>query len=201
MKKNQRILASVLVGAGLSLPLMAQTASINADFSAPQSPVSKNLFGIFYEDINYAADGGLYGEMVQNRSFEFGASNNSATTGWKDHINISGEKSTSRLKANKKGGLNANNPTFATFTAKAAGDGFSNKGYKGMYFEAGKTYPGSVYLRCADGSISSMTVTIGADDTGAKVASTKITGITTEWKKFDFSLTAVANTYNGCITL
>ena len=201
MKKNKRVVASLLAAAGLSLPAIGQSgASVTADFGAPQTPVSKNLFGIFYEDINYAADGGLYGEMVQNRSFEFGASNNSSTEGWKDHLNISGERSSSRLKANKKGGLNANNPTYAVFTAKAAGDGFSNKGYRGMYFEAGKTYPGSVYLRCTDGSISSLTVTIGADDTDAKVATTKITGITSEWKKYEFSLTAVANTYNGRIS-
>ena len=201
MKKNKRLVISLLTAAGLSLPAMAQEAGITADFTAPQTEVSKNLFGIFYEDINYAADGGLYGEMVQNRSFEFGVSNNSATTGWKDHINISGEKSSSRLKASKKGGLNEKNPTFATLTAKAAGDGFSNKGYKGMYFEAGKTYPGSVYLRSVDGSVSSVTVTIGADDTGAKKATTKISGITSEWKKYEFSLTAAANTYNGCISL
>ncbi len=202
MNKNKKLLAILLAAAGLALPASAQAgASLSADFGAPQTEVSKNLFGIFYEDINYAADGGLYGEMVQNRSFEFGASNNSATTGWKDHINISGEKSSSRLKANKKGGLNENNPTFATFTAKAAGDGFYNKGYKGMYFQAGKTYPGSVYLRCEDGSVSSVTVQIGADETGANTASTKITGITKEWKKFDFSLTAAADTYNGKIAL
>ncbi|MBR1537562.1 MAG: hypothetical protein IJ630_11555 [Treponema sp.] len=201
MKKNKRMVISLLAAAGLSGATVAQQASITADFNAPQTEVSKNLFGIFYEDINYAADGGLYGEMVQNRSFEFGASNNSATTGWKDHINKSGEKSASRLKASKKGGLNANNPTYATFTAKAAGDGFSNKGYKGMYFEAGKTYPGSVYLRSQDASVTSMTITIGADDSDAKTASVKIDGITSEWKKYEFSLTAAANTFNGCISL
>ena len=200
MTKSRKILAALL-SAGISLPCLAGEAGITADFGETQSPVSKNLFGIFYEDINYAADGGLYGEMVQNRSFEFGASNNSATTGWKDKVNIKGEKSSSRLKASNKGGLNANNPTFATFTAKEAGDGFYNKGYKGMYFEAGKTYPGSVWLRSADASIQSMTVTIGADDSEAKTASTKITGITSEWKKYEFSLTAAASTFNGKISL
>ena len=200
MTKSRKILAALL-SAGLSLPCLAGEAGITADFGETQSPVSKNLFGIFYEDINYAADGGLYGEMVQNRSFEFGASNNSATTGWKDKVNIKGGKSSSRLKASNKGGLNANNPTFATFTAKEAGDGFYNKGYKGMYFEAGKTYPGSVWLRSADASIQSMTVTIGADDSEAKTASTKITGITSEWKKYEFSLTAAASTFNGKISL
>ena len=201
MKNGTHIIASLVAVAGLTAPVLAQGATVTADFNAPQTPVSKNLFGIFYEDINYAADGGLYGEMVQNRSFEFGASGLSATEGWKDHLNISGERSKSRLKGSKKGGLNENNPTFAHFNAQAAGDGFSNKGYRGMYLEAGKTYPGSVWLRSTDGSVRSITVTIGADETDAEVALTQITGITSEWKKYEFSLTAVEDTYNGCIAL
>ena len=35
------------------------------------APIQKTMYGIFFEDINYAADGGLYGELVKNRSFEF----------------------------------------------------------------------------------------------------------------------------------
>ncbi len=200
--KKSKIVASSILAAALTLPGFSQTqASVTADFKDTQTPVSKNLFGIFYEDINYAADGGLYGEMVQNRSFEFGASNNSSTESWKDHINISGGKSQGRLKASKKGGLNANNPTFATFTAKAPGDGFYNKGYKGMYFEKGKKYPGSVWLRSIDKSITSITVAIGADDTDAKTSSAKISGITGEWKKYEFELVAAEDTYNGRIAI
>ena len=198
-RKNSKMMISFAALASFSLPVFAQNATIIADFNAPQTEVSKNLFGIFYEDINYAGDGGLYGEMVQNRSFEAAAGGFSATEGWRDHINISGNASSSRLKTTKKGGLNANNPTYVKFQAKAAGDGFSNAGYRGMFFEAGKTYPGSVYLRSTDGSVSSITVTIGEDS--AEKAETVISGITTEWKKFDFNLTAAATTKNGSIAL
>ena len=201
MKKSSKVIASLVAAAGLTLPLQAEGAEITAEFSAQQTPVSKNLFGIFYEDINYAGDGGLYGEMVQNRSFEFDLSGLSATESWNDQRSISGAPSKSRIEGSKKGGLNANNPTFAHFTAQAAGDGFSNNGYNGMYFQAGKTYPGSVWLRSPDGSIRSMTVTIGADEAGAAVASAQITGITREWKKYTFSLTAAADTRNGCLAL
>ena len=48
------------------------TARIQIDLSAPSKPVSQNLYGIFLEEINHAFDGGLYGELVQNRSFEEG---------------------------------------------------------------------------------------------------------------------------------
>ena len=55
----------LLLGASLvtSLPTMAGG-----------KPISPNLFGIFFEDLNYAADGGLYAELVQNRSFEYSPS-------------------------------------------------------------------------------------------------------------------------------
>src|SRR5690606_29018603 len=44
---------------------------INVDSDQPQHEISPTMFGLFYEDINYAADGGLYGELIHNRSFEF----------------------------------------------------------------------------------------------------------------------------------
>lgn len=57
----------------LALPYMsliiAQT-TITIDASKPGSAISKNLYGIFFEDINHAGDGGLYAELIQNRSFE-----------------------------------------------------------------------------------------------------------------------------------
>ena len=58
---------------GLQAPTDTKpTARIQIDLSAPSKPVSQNLYGIFLEEINHAFDGGLYGELVQNRSFEEG---------------------------------------------------------------------------------------------------------------------------------
>jgi len=56
-------------------------ASITGDSTARGKPISDRLFGIFFEDINHAADGGLYPELVQNRSFEFNSVDNAAYTG------------------------------------------------------------------------------------------------------------------------
>jgi hypothetical protein len=44
---------------------------LDVDVRKPGSPIQPTMYGIFFEDINYAADGGLYGELVKNRSFEF----------------------------------------------------------------------------------------------------------------------------------
>ena len=58
---------------GLQAPTETKpNARIQIDLSAPSKPVSQNLYGIFLEEINHAFDGGLYGELVQNRSFEEG---------------------------------------------------------------------------------------------------------------------------------
>lgn len=47
--------------------------------SALSKPISPLLYGVFFEDLNYAADGGLYAELIQNRSFEYSANDNLST--------------------------------------------------------------------------------------------------------------------------
>ena len=65
-KKRHFLLSAVLA---TTLAANAQV-TINVDVSNPGVKVSPNLYGIFFEDINHAADGGLYAELISNRSFE-----------------------------------------------------------------------------------------------------------------------------------
>ena len=66
MKPNNILLSALLASA---LTANAQV-KINVDVANPGVKVSPNLYGIFFEDINHAADGGLYAELISNRSFE-----------------------------------------------------------------------------------------------------------------------------------
>ena len=66
MKRNKIFLAALLAS---SLAANAQV-KINVDAANPGIKVSPNLYGVFFEDINHAADGGLYAELISNRSFE-----------------------------------------------------------------------------------------------------------------------------------
>ena len=50
---------------------LAQTHNIQVDFKKNGVEIQKTMYGIFFEDINYGADGGLYAEMIKNRSFDF----------------------------------------------------------------------------------------------------------------------------------
>ena len=197
MNKSQKA-AFIAAAAGLAMgtSAFAQNAVLTADFTASKTPVSKNLYGIFYEDINYAADGGLYGEMVQNRSFEYQDSKLVPTDKW-TNVSLAG-KSKSRIKGAKDNPLNKNNPVYASLAVKQAGDGICNKGYTGMSFEKGKTYPGSVYLRSPDGTVTSITITIGDKQA---VSTIKIDGITTEWKKYEYKIEAPVTTTSGSLCL
>lgn len=203
-----RWMAAVLAGA-MALPASAAGASLEVDFGAEKTPVSPTLYGIFYEDINYAADGGLYGEMVQNRSFEFKNCRRSPTDSWTD-LNVDwqgGTKSKSKAKAGKDKPLNKNNPIYATLQVKQAGDGIANRGYGGMPFEKGKKYPMSVYLRSTDGSVGSVTVMAGSYSKGKKSTDTgeqvryNIEGITSEWKKYTLTISPAETTVNGQVAI
>lgn len=170
-------------------------ATLEADFSGQKTEVSKNLYGIFFEDINYGADGGLYAEMVQNRSFEY----KFPTESW-DTIKPT-KKAKARLRKRDADGINENNKNYGEIKITTEGTGIANKGYGGMPIEAGKTYNGSLYVRCTEGNITE--ITAGFDDGKAKkvFATTSIKGITKDWQKIEFSLTPNESFEKGRLTL
>jgi hypothetical protein len=63
----------LLLTGGASLA-SAQLATITVQVGQPGKAISPDLIGVFFEDLNYAADGGLYAELIQNRSFEYSPS-------------------------------------------------------------------------------------------------------------------------------
>ena len=151
--------------------------------------ISELLFGIFIEDINFAADGGLYAEMVKNRSFEFTSlAVNNEKHGWKDV----GGVNASVVKNDEAGWLNENNTNYMVIenTSDSQG-GIANTGFlDGMSITEGGVYKFSVYLRGIDGFTGAVTVDImnGANS----AASGKIEGVTGEWKKYELTLTSNA---------
>src|SRR3954462_11720091 len=69
--KLRMLVAALALVAGQTLPAAAQTRSVTVRVDKPGAAIPKTLFGLFFEDINFGADGGLYPERVKNRSFEF----------------------------------------------------------------------------------------------------------------------------------
>ncbi|MFC4100247.1 LamG-like jellyroll fold domain-containing protein [Paenibacillus xanthanilyticus] len=150
--------------------------------------VSPTLYGIFYEDINYAADGGLYGDLIENRSFEFGT----PLFAWTKKALGGGEGQVSTATELP---LNANNPRYARITVAEPGTGvgISNAGYSGgIAVKAGESYHFTVYARSADAVTKPLAATLrGADQ--AVLGSCETSGIGSEWKKLGCSIQASAS--------
>jgi hypothetical protein len=135
----------ILLGVGRAL---ADVAVINVQADAPGRPISPDLVGIFFEDINYAADGGLYAELIQNRSFEYQATEQKTwnpLSYWEVQIRGGGRASLDVEAAP----LNANNPHYAVLEVSEPGQGvgLANPGFDGIRVEAGERYRVSRFAR------------------------------------------------------
>ncbi len=127
--------------------------------------ISPNMIGLFFEDINFAADGGLYAELIENRSFEakegFGKPGNFYMTddfgyAWSP---ISVNEETPVMKYVTGTPLSTVNPHYLRLVTKVPGQGFSNKAYDGIYLEEGIGVRVTFYARIVDYA-GSVTVSI-----------------------------------------
>ncbi|WP_336213760.1 alpha-L-arabinofuranosidase C-terminal domain-containing protein [Nonomuraea sp. LPB2021202275-12-8] len=124
------------------------SGELTVDARAGGTKVGPNLYGVFYEDINHAADGGLYAELVQNRSFEFNAVDEPSYTGLTAWSEVE-RGATATLAVSGDRPLNAANRNFLRL--EIAGDGAagaSNAGFnRGLPLERGKVYDLSFWAR------------------------------------------------------
>ncbi len=106
--------------------------------------ISPDLMGIFFEDISYAADGGLYAELIQNRDFEYTADDHSgwnAWTAWK----LLGEGTTWSIETQAP--LHKNNPHYAHLLSTKSGAQLINAGWDGITLQKGKKYDISLFTK------------------------------------------------------
>ncbi len=157
--------------------------TLNIDAGDEIHDISDLLFGIFFEDINFAADGGLYAEMVANRSFEYTElAVNDSLYAWNS---VGGTE----LKVTKdNSALNENNPSYLVLTNKSDSPaGIANRGFlDGMSVNANANYNFSVYAKGLDGYAGKLYVRlcIGNKIVGEGI----IESITSEWQKYNLSL-------------
>ena len=129
------------------------------------STVNKGMIGLFFEDINFAADGGLYAEMIENRSFE--AKEAHGTPGNYYTLDDPGfawsPVGGADLKFVTGRSLSENNPHYMRICAATAGDGAENKAYDGITMKQGMKYKISFYARCVSFEGDCFTVSINKD--------------------------------------
>jgi alpha-L-arabinofuranosidase len=166
---------------------------IAVDCAKPAAPLSPHFYGLFFEDINWGADGGLYAELVQNRSFEYyrirGQDAMNPLTAW-EKIERGGAKC--ELAVESAQPLNANNTKYLAITIANGGSaaGVSNSGFDGIHIDSGASYDVSLYARTSGWSgDAAVTATLELPD-GTACGSVTFDGVGSAWKKFSGVLTA-----------
>ncbi|WP_327716003.1 carbohydrate binding domain-containing protein [Streptomyces sp. NBC_00490] len=183
-----------LVTAGL-MPAPAH-AEDTADYAITVDPTAKGakiddtMYGVFFEDINRAADGGLYAELVQNRSFEYSTDDNRSytpLTSWT--VDGTGQV------VNDDGRLNARNRNYLSL---AAGSAVTNAGYNtGVHVEEGKKYDFSVWARAESGTA----LTVSLQDADGSLATARRVAAKGGWAKYKATFTATRTSSNGRLTV
>ena len=156
--------------------------------------ISDMLYGIFIEDINFAADGGLYAELIQNRSFEFTRlAQNNEKHAWSDVGGINAEVTVD----DKENGLNQNNTNYMVMENTSEDKaGIANKGFlDGIAVSEGAVYDFSVYAKGLDGYNGSLYVDIMVN--GVSAAHGEIPALTDQWIKYELELTCEQTASSG----
>ncbi|GAA3553738.1 alpha-L-arabinofuranosidase C-terminal domain-containing protein [Streptomyces osmaniensis] len=160
--------------------------SITVDPAARGAAIDDTMYGVFFEDINRAADGGLYAELVQNRSFEYSTADNGSytpLTSWT--VEGAGQV------VNDAGRLNERNRNYLSL---GAGSSVTNAGYNtGIRVEQGKRYDFSVWARADSGT----TLTVALKDAAGALATARQVAVEGGWAKYRATFTATRTSNRG----
>jgi alpha-N-arabinofuranosidase len=158
--------------------------TIHAD--QPVSAVSPTLYGLMTEEINFSYDGGLYGELVRNRTIR---ADWSGILYW---FLVENGNSEARMETDKETGPSNALKTSMRLEVKKASPGNEagvlNVGYWGMPVRPNTEYTGSFYAKAGASDVGPVTVSLVGDQSGKAVATTSVSGLGSEWKQYKFTL-------------
>ncbi len=190
----------------------ARQAEIRVHVDQPTVALSPQLYGLFYEDINYAADGGLYAELVQNRSFEYFAldgreplsdkasGGHHAFYAW-EKVERGGGKCDVRIE--RVVPLNRNNPNYVAIhvSEPGAGVGIQNLGYDGIRVDKGESYDISLYAtRLSGPKDAPLVVTLESED-GQIHSSFTIESLQNDWQRYEGVIKATQSDDQARLTI
>ena len=190
MKKFGSMLVALLLASGLQ----AQTHTFDINTSKVGGAIPSTMYGIFFEDINYAADGGLYGELVKNRSFEFPQ-------------HFMGWKAFGQFELKNDGPFDKN-PHYVRLKDAGHSDkftGLENEGFFGIGYQKGADYRFSVWARNpnGDGDVTIRVLLCNPNTMGERqqFSEEKVVVSGKEWKKYEVIIKSKATVDKGTLRL
>jgi len=168
---------SLLFICGCTACLTAQNPAQQIDVNLQQigAPIPTTMYGVFFEDINFGADGGLYAELVKNRSFEF----DNPLSGWIPFGTVT---------IDTKNPCFPRNPHYAhlQYTKELTGTGLDNEGFRGMGIHGGEKYDLSFYARTISGTIKLRVNLVDSNNDLSEQQTIEVNG--NSWKKYTLTL-------------
>ena len=168
----------------------AQKTTLDVDIAKTITKIQPTMYGVFFEDINFAADGGLYAEMVKNRSFEF----ENPLMGWE-------QPNSDRHSFNNQSGIartikvleNKTNPNFLRVIINdSKGYEIINEGFRGMGVKKDAKYNLSFKAANHDGAIKKIIVQF-IDKNKKVLGETSIVPTSNDWQNYTAQFTANSN--------
>lgn len=159
-----------------------------------------DLYGLFFEDINHAADGGLYAELIQNRSFEFCPLDNKdyhGLTAW-EKIENSGKVELTVLEGDA---VSEKNPHYLELRVTEPGDvGVCSLGFNtGIPLRKGEAYDFTCYARRREGEARRITVSLRSPD--GRIYQERSFQITDRWEKYETVFTGTEDDWSGRLAI
>jgi alpha-L-arabinofuranosidase len=168
-----------------SLLLLGQQPSLSIQVDRPTAKVSPMLYGLMTEEINFSYDGGLYAELVRDRAIGPGRRPTfhwTMAAGGNSVVDISADQTTGPSTA-----LPRSLKVSVTAATEASPAGVQNDGFWGIPVRPQTSYSGSFYAK-TDSEGVPVTVRLVNDATGAAAAVTTVSGLSTEWRQYTFTL-------------
>jgi alpha-N-arabinofuranosidase len=162
--------------ASVALVLSAPAATLTVATDQPGAKISPAMWGIFFEDINLGADGGLYAELIKNRAFEFPE----PLMGW---FKLSPSKSVGTLAIRDENPFNAKNPHYLRIESQGKDlFGIANEGFRGIGVKQGEGYNFSAQVRVVAGN-PKLRIELYSSG-GALLDSVRLDKFSAEWSRY-----------------
>jgi alpha-L-arabinofuranosidase len=203
------LLAWFLFAVLLPVTVFSQQTTVIASGSQPRfaqkalKPISKDLFGVFFEDLSYSADGGLYAELIQNRSFEYSPDDNkkwNPLSFWDYTTDGHGYGKIAVESAQPIASVNPHYIVLDIDDPGTEGVGITNSGFDGIALHSGENYDFSVYIKLIAGSRVPVKVELRGKK-GISYGQFSFTTAGKVWTKYTGSIKALADADSAKLTV
>ena len=176
LRNQQNFLLAATLSVSLVASKAATTATVEVQVDRPGAKINPAMWGVFFEDINFGADGGLYAELVKNRAFEFP----DPMMGW---MSVGANTSRGQLSIHDENPFNAANRHYLRIESGSNYPfGLANEGFRGMGIRQGEAYNFSAQIRSVSGKPALRIELYGSD--GTLLDSVRLDNVSPDWKKY-----------------